>query len=159
MPVESGYEAGTWAVAVCDVPVRWRLGDITTMATDADPLLDARQVLKFRLPAGKDSISLLPTVASGRCFAAINPRARLNVRSSDAIPELNPNCRLDDPDAVAAKQCRNTKGATYDIVGHLKQVQPARPRWIVIPRDPDDVCCYPGPGLECPKPLVSCRGT
>lgn len=159
MPVESGFEAGTYAVAVCDVPVRWRLGDATTLATQADPLLDARQVLKFRLPAGKDSISLLPTAASGRCYAAINPRARLNLRTSDAIPELNPDCRLDDPDPEAAKQCRNTKGATYDIVGLMKQVQPARPRWIVIPRDPDDICCYPGAGLECPKPLVSCRGT
>ncbi|MBE2254402.1 MAG: hypothetical protein IAE78_33045 [Myxococcus sp.] len=159
VPVEAGFEAGTYAVAVCDVPVRWRLGDASTAADDSDPLLDARTVLKFRLPAGKDSISLRPTAASGRCYAAINPRARLNVHTTDAIPQLNPNCRLDDPDPAAAERCRNTRGATYDIVGHLKQVQPARPRWIVIPRDPDDICCYPGPGLECPRPLSSCRGT
>jgi alpha-tubulin suppressor-like RCC1 family protein len=157
VPVESGFEAGTFAVAVCDVPVRWRAGDATAVATDGDPLLEARAVLKFRLPPGKDSISLLPTVASGRCFAAINPRTRLNIRTADAVPELNPDCRVDAPDTEAAKQCRNTRGATYDIVGHLKQVQPARPRWIVIPRDPDDICCNPGPGLECPRPVASCR--
>ncbi|MBL8935890.1 MAG: hypothetical protein JNM69_15140 [Archangium sp.] len=165
LPEESGFEAGTYAVAVCDVPVRWKAGTSTVVATDQDPLLDARTVLKVRMPVAapnmpvQDSLSFLPTAATGRCYAAINPRTRFNLDTKDAIPELNPDCREDDPDAEVARQCRFTKGATYDVVGHLKQVQPARPRWIVIPRDPDDVCCYPGPGLECPRPLRSCRGS
>lgn len=159
VPVEAGYDPGTYAVAVCDVPVRWRLGGPTAVAVDTDPLLEARTVLNVRLPPGDDSIAVLPTSASGRCYAAINPRTRLNLNTADAIPEINPNCREDDPDPQAARQCRNLRGATFDVVGHLKQVQPARPRWIVIPRDPDDVCCYPGPGLECPRPLRACRGS
>jgi alpha-tubulin suppressor-like RCC1 family protein len=164
LPVESGFEAGTWVAAVCDVPVRWKAGDSTVVATDADPLLEARTVLKTRMPVAvpmmpvPDTLSFLPTTASGRCYASINPRMRLNLDTKDSIPELNPDCRTDDPDPAVARQCRFTKGATYDVVGHLKQVQPARPRWIVIPRDPDDVCCYPGPGLECPRPLRACPG-
>jgi hypothetical protein len=141
------------------VPVRWRLGDNTVVAADTDPLLEARTVFKFRSAPGQDSISLRPTTASGRCYAAINPRTRINLQTKDAIPELNPDCRTDDPNPEAARQCAFTQGATYDVIGHLKQVQPARPRWMVIPRDPDDMCCYPGPGLECPRPLRPCRGT
>ncbi|MCU0701536.1 MAG: hypothetical protein MUC96_33915 [Myxococcaceae bacterium] len=156
---EQGWDPGTYAVAVCDVPVRYRLGNAMTVVAENDPLLDARTVLKFRLPEGQDTIAFLPTSMSGTCFAAINPRTRLNLDTKDAIPELNPDCRVDDPNADAALQCRYTKGATYDVVGHLKQVQPARPRWIVIPRDPDDICCYPGAGLECPRPLSRCQGT
>ncbi len=88
--VEAGYEAGTYAVTVCDVPVRWRLGDNTVVAADTDPLLEARTVFKFRSAPGQDSISLRPTTASGRCYAAINPRTRINLQTKDAIPELNP---------------------------------------------------------------------
>lgn len=156
-PGPSGYEAGTFIAAVCDVPVRWRSGDATVLVSDQDPLLDARTVLKTRLAPNADTFAVTPTAASGRCFVSINPRTRLNLDTKDAIPELNPDCRVDDPDPEVARQCRFTKGATYDIVGHLKQVQPARPRWIVLPRDPDDVCCYPGPGLECPRPLRACQ--
>ncbi len=156
---EQGWDPGTFAVAVCDVPVRYRVGTASTVITEADPLLEARRVLKFRLPEGQDTIAFLATSMSGTCFGAINPRTRLNLDTKDAIPELNPDCRVDDPNPEAAQQCRFVKGATYDVVGHLKQVQPARPRWIVIPRDPDDVCCYPGPGLQCPRPLRRCEGT
>lgn len=156
---EQGWDPGTYAVAVCDVPVRYRIGDAMTVVSEQDPILEARTVLKFRLPERNDSIAFVATSMSGTCFAAINPRTRLNLDTSDAIPELNPDCRVDDPNPEAAQQCRFTKGATYDVVGHLKQVQPARPRWIVIPRDPDDICCYPGPGLECPRPLRRCQGT
>lgn len=153
---ESGYEPGTYAAVVCDVPVHWRLGDATTTATEADPVIEARAPFRFRLPAGKDSISLLATNASGQCFGSINPRLRINLVTKDAIPELQPDCREDDPDARDAEQCKLIHAATYDVVGHLKQVQAARPRWNVIPRDPDDMCCYPGAGLECPKPLKRC---
>lgn len=157
MPESSGFEAGTYGVLVCDVPVRWRTGPSNVAAGGSDPLLEARTVLRYRLAPSHDSVSVLPTAASGTCWAAINPRTRLNLDTKDAIPELNADCREDDPDAEAALQCRRTRAATYDIVGHLKQVQPARPRWIVIPRDPDDVCCYPGPDLECPRPLRTCN--
>jgi alpha-tubulin suppressor-like RCC1 family protein len=159
VPETSGFDPGTFIAATCDVPVRWKAGDETVVATDADPRLEARRVLNIRLPPGQDSIAFRPTDASGRCYAAINPRTRINLLTRDAIPELNPNCRVDDGDAEVARQCRLMRAATYDIVGHLKQVQPARPRWNVIPRDPDDVCCYPGEGLECPRPLRACQGS
>ena len=74
-----------------------------------------------------------------------------NLLTKDAIPELSIDCSPTDPNADKAQQCRDLRGATFDVIGHLRQVQPARPRWVVIPRDPDDVCCYPGPGLECPR--------
>ncbi len=153
---ENGFDPGTYAAVVCDVPVHWRLGDSTTVATETDPVIDARSVFKFRLPAGKDSISLLATNASGQCFGSINPRLRMNMVTKDAIPELQPDCDENDADPEDAKQCKLIHAATYDVVGHLKQVQAARPRWNVIPRDADDMCCYPGAGLECPKPLKRC---
>ena len=42
-------------------------------------------------------------------------------------------------------------------IGHLRQVQPARPRWVMLPRDQDDLCCHPAAGLSCPKPIKQCE--
>jgi hypothetical protein len=38
----------------------------------------------------------------------------------------------------------------------VRQVSAARPRWIVMPRDVDDVCCFPGAEGECPRPIKTC---
>jgi hypothetical protein len=95
-------------------------------------------------------------VTDAKCSIAINPRVRMNLVTKDAIPDLDPDCREDDPDADKALNCRALHGATFDVVGHLRQVQPARPRWVILPRDADDVCCRPAPGLGCPKPIKQC---
>ena len=79
-----------------------------------------------------------------------------NTFSKDALPELLPDCRLDDPDAARAKQCQYLRGARFDVIGHLRHLQPGRPRWAILPRDADDICCRPGPGLECPRPVKPC---
>jgi hypothetical protein len=46
---------------------------------------------------------------------------------------------------------------TFDVVGHLRQIQPARPRWMVMPRDADDLCCHPGTDGQCPRPIKACQ--
>jgi hypothetical protein len=94
--------------------------------------------------------------SQGVCTVSVNSRTRINVMTRDAIPDLQVDCDEHDADANKAQQCLNLHGATFDVVGHLKQVTAARPRWQVMPRDADDVCCRPGPGLECPKPIKSC---
>ena len=56
--------------------------------------------------------------------------------TKDSVPELNVDCHGERRrHETKATQCKNLHGATFDVVGHLKQVQPARPRWLVIPRD------------------------
>ena len=84
------------------------------------------------------------------------PQPRINVVTRDAIPDLQLDCNPTDSDADKAEQCRLLHAATFDVTGHLRQVQPARPRWIVLPRDVDDVCCSPGPGAQCPRPIKQC---
>jgi hypothetical protein len=93
----------------------------------------------------------------GTCHVAANTRTRILVMTRDAVPSLQVECREDDPDAEKATQCRNLHGATFDVTGHLRQITAARPRWMVSPRDADDVCCRPGVGLECPRPIKPCQ--
>jgi hypothetical protein len=85
-----------------------------------------------------------------------NPRVRFLASLTDAVPGLKLACNPNDADPAAAQQCRFLQGARYDLTGHLRQVQPARPRWMIIPRDLDDLCCRPGPGLQCPDPIKPC---
>jgi hypothetical protein len=66
------------------------------------------------------------------------------------------DCREDDPNEERATQCRYLHAATFDITGHLRQVSAARPRWMVLPRDLDDLCCHPGPDMQCPAPIRPC---
>jgi hypothetical protein len=151
-----GYEARPSIAVACDVPVHWRLGDDSVVAVQADPVLPAKTSLRVRLAAGQSAIGFAPVDSAGTCSLSYNPHMRINLLTKDAVPELSIDCSPSDPDGAKAQQCRDLQGATFDIIGHLRQVQPARPRWMVIPRDPDDVCCYPGPGLECPKPIKPC---
>jgi hypothetical protein len=151
------FGAGVEVALVCDQPARYRLGDAAVTAGPADALLSAGQILRVVPGATDSAVAFAAVGASARCAVGLNSRARLNLLTKDAIPQLNVNCRTDDPDDDAAAQCRALRGATFDVTGHLRHVQPARPRWLVIPRGPDDVCCHPGPGLECPKPLAKCQ--
>ncbi len=152
------YATSLQVSIVCNTDVHYRVGDALVNASDADAVLPARQVLRYVFTGNENTVAFKGVSSGGSCAVAQNTQARINLLTRDAIPELNPNCRIDDPDLEAAQQCRNLRGSSFDIVGHLRHVQPARPRWMVIPRDVDDVCCHPGPGLSCPKPIKPCSG-
>lgn len=152
------YAPGSQLVVACTVPAKIGFG-----AEPVDPSSAAVT------PANTPVLHLLGPTESGvaiqaatapspgaHCSVAINPRTRMSLSTKDALPELQPDCSETDSDAVAAEQCRFLHGATFDVVGHLKQVQAARPRWLVVPRSPDDLCCRPAPGQSCPKPVKTC---
>lgn len=154
-----GFEARAQLGIACDVPVFYRLGDNNVVATTTDTRLEARQSLQLRLPEGSSAIAFKSDSSvsgTGTCSVSYNPRMRINIVTKDSIPELTVNCSVTDSNADRATQCRNTLGASYDVVGHLRQVQAARPRWVITPRDTGDMCCYPGPGLECPAAVKPC---
>ena len=57
-------------------------------------------------------------------------------------------------DCSEADRTRTRPAVQAPARGHLRRHrppaagEPARPRWIVMPRDQDDVCCYPGPDVR-----------
>ncbi len=151
--------AGSAVAVVCNAPAHYRFGNGT--AVDAtDPVLQPGEVLRRVLAAGETKLAVLAEgtpVMDGKCSIGIDARVRMNVVTKDAIPDLKVDCREDDPDMERASSCRAMHAATFDIVGHLRQVQPARPRWVILPRDTDDVCCRPAPGMGCPRPIKQCE--
>lgn len=151
------FGAGVALALVCDAPARYKLGDDTVTAGGSDALLAAGEIARVTAGPTDSSVAFAAAGGEAHCTVGENSRARINLLTKDAIPQLNVNCRLDDPDEAAAAQCRNLHGATFDVAGHLRHVQPARPRWMVIPRSPADVCCHPGPGLDCPRPISKCK--
>ncbi len=150
------FKAGDQLAVWCETDVHYRAG--TVAASDTDPLLPANQVTYVPVANAGDRLALVAAsdVSGARCSVGKSPRSRILVMTKDAVPTLNPKCDVNDADPTRAEQCRNLRGASFDIVGHLRHVQPARPRWMVIPRDEDDLCCRPGPGLSCPKPIKPC---
>lgn len=151
----TGFGATAEVAITCTAPAHYRFGDAAVTASDADPLLSPGELLRHVFVGTETSVAFKGT-AAGTCSVGQNAKARINLITKDAVPELNPACSEDDADADRAQQCRNLHGATFDVVGHLRHVQPARPRWAVIPRAPDDLCCRPGPGLGCPRPIQPC---
>jgi len=152
----NNYVAGNEVLITCDQPTRYKIGVGNTVVSETDPILAADQMVRYTFTGGETSVAFQATTATSNCSVGINARTRINLLTKDAIPEINPDCDENDADQTRAQECRNLRGSEFDVVGHLKQVQPARPRWVVIPRAADDVCCYPGPGLECPKPIQRC---
>lgn len=154
------HVAGDELLLFCTAPVRWKAGDASVVATSADALLPAGTLARHMLTGAETNLAVIAEGTPGAgasCTLSVDTRTRLNIVTKDAIPELNPDCDEADADPVAAEQCRFFRGATYDVVGHLRHLQPGRPRWVILPRDPDDVCCHPGPGLACPKPIKPCQ--
>jgi hypothetical protein len=70
---------------------------------------------------------------------------RINVQTGTALPQLDP--RIFDGNAYP--ECR------LNFTGILTQTQAARPRWIVMARDSDDVCVSSAPGT-CPELFAQC---
>jgi len=155
----TAYTEGSPVAIVCNTPARYRFGDGTSV-TATDPLIEAGQLVRHVLGPGETKVAIIaegmPEIPSPKCSIAKDPRTRMNLVTKDAVPDLDPNCREDDPDADDAANCRALHAATFDVIGHLRHVQPARPRWVVLPRDADDICCRPAPGLSCPKPIKQC---
>jgi hypothetical protein len=143
----------------CDTPVRVRFGPSGVRATIDDAPLAAKTLLERTLTGTQQHVAVLAdgdVIGKGQCHVSLNSRARINVVTRDAVPDLQVDCNDNDSDAERARQCRLLRGATYNITGHLRQVSAARPRWIVYPRDVDDLCCFPGPEGECPRPIKQC---
>ena len=153
----TGYSAGQEVAITCDHEARYRVGGASVVAIDGDGVVAPGQIVRKTFGATDTSVAFQAVSAPARCTVGINARTRINLITREAVPELEPNCNEADADPDRARQCINLRGAEFDIIGHLRQAQPARPRWIVIPRAPDDLCCYPGPGLECPRPIKPCR--
>jgi hypothetical protein len=152
-----GYGAGQEVAIACDHDTHYRFGDMTAAAVASDPVISAGQWTPVRFGMNQTSVAFLGSAAAGTCWVGLNVKARINLITQDAIPELNPNCSETDADATKALLCKELHGSTFDLIGHLKQVQPGRPRWIVVPRSVDDVCCHPGQGLSCPAPIKACQ--
>lgn len=153
----AGFGAGVEVAIVCDQYARYRVGDDTVTAGAADALLEPGNVVRLTLGGTDTSVAFAAMGAAASCSVGENTRTRINTMTKDAIPQLNVNCRTDDPDSQAALQCQYLRGATFEVIGHLRHVQPARPRWMLIPRSPLDLCCHPGPGLQCPRPIAKCK--
>lgn len=153
------FEPGQEVLVYCDAPVRVAFGDGATAATSESPQLAANTLLRHVTADGELHAAVIADgdfSATSACSVSVNMKTRINVLTRDAIPDLEPDCDPDDADAERATQCRYTQAATYDVVGHLRHLQPGRPRWAVLPRDADDVCCHPGEGMACPRPLKAC---
>ena len=150
----SGQRLHLW----CDKAATLRIGG-ASLPSGGDVQLAARTVYRHTLAAGQSVIWVTAQdAANGAVTCQVGPdaRTRINLVTKDAVPDLVVNCREDDPDADRAQQCRFLHGATFDVVGHLRQVSAARPRWVVLPRDQDDLCCNPGPDMQCPRPIQPC---
>lgn len=152
----TGFGPGDEVAVACSGAAHVRVGGSGAVATQDDPLVPAGAFRTFTLAQGESAVALLARGEATRCSVGLNARARILVITKDAVPELSIECRVDDTDPAEATRCRALRAATFDVTGHLRHVQPARPRWAVVPRSPDDVCCHPGEGLTCPKPIKTC---
>ncbi|MBN1209623.1 MAG: hypothetical protein JXB05_32540 [Myxococcaceae bacterium] len=143
----------------CDTPVRVKFGPSSVEATLEDAPLAAKELLEHTLTGDELYVAFLADgelINQRQCHVALNSRTRINIVTRDAVPDLQVDCNERDPDAERARQCRLLHRATFNVTGHLRQVSAARPRWIVLPRDVDDLCCFPGPEAECPRPIKPC---
>jgi hypothetical protein len=150
-------QEGTAMSIWCDVATDVRFG-----ATAADTAKAAYTPLPARTRKyGEGYVDFkaqqTPSSAAKCVVARNNTGTRMLLTTRDAVPELRVDCDENDSDADRAQQCRLMRQATYDVVGHLKQIQAARPRWLINPRDVDDLCCHPGPAGQCPRPIKPCQ--
>ncbi|MGV3620150.1 MAG: hypothetical protein ACO1OB_05010 [Archangium sp.] len=155
--VRAGVIGGAQVVIRCEKDTRYRIGDDLVRANEMDPVLPANTELRYTMRGEESAVAFQAVSEVGVCTVGLNTRTRINLITKDAVPELNPDCNENDANTDAAEQCRFLRGAEFDVTGHLRQIQPGRPRWVIIPRAPDDLCCYPGPGMQCPRPIQACN--
>ncbi|MBZ4415524.1 hypothetical protein [Myxococcus sp. RHSTA-1-4] len=168
--VDGNPDTTTWAVSGelvpgmkvhvwCDKAALLRFGGGGSVPESDDVPVEANTVFEHTLAASQAFMWVsAQNEANGAvtCKVGADSRTRINVVTKDAVPDLVVDCREDDPDTGRAQQCRYLRAATFDVTGHLRQVSAARPRWMVLPRDQDDLCCHPGPGMQCPRPIEPC---
>ncbi|MDP2270854.1 MAG: hypothetical protein Q8K32_08985 [Archangium sp.] len=152
----TAFFPGVQVAVTCDQPAHYRVGGSNVVASAADAVIAPGQIVRVTFDSANSAIAFQAISAQATCTVGQSARTRINLMTRDAVPELEPDCNEADPDEERAKQCQYLRGAEFDVIGHLRQAQPARPRWIVLPRAPDDLCCYPGPGLQCPRPIQPC---
>jgi hypothetical protein len=143
----------------CTIPVRFKFGAAGVTATVDDLPLAANVTMERTMTGTEQYVAFLgdgELQDQGKCHVSLHSRTRINVVTRDAVPDLQVDCSETDTDADRARQCRLLRGATFNVTGHLRQVSAARPRWIVMPRDVDDLCCFPGPEGQCPSPIKQC---
>jgi hypothetical protein len=159
----TAHPAGTKVNLWCDLDTYYRVGDSTVTASTTDTKLPARTFTDITFASGKDFVAVLSATPPGsmtpapRCYVAHNPGTRILLTTNDAVPDLRLECDENDTDADRRQQCRLMHSVTFDVVGHLRQIQPARPRWMVMPRDAEDLCCHPGTDGQCPRPIKACQ--
>jgi hypothetical protein len=155
-----GYRAGAFVRIWCNTRVRVNFGQEDVEATEESPILEGRTVLPHIF---SDPDRFVAFVAESdfdphsACVIGQDAVTRVNVNFRTAVPDLQLNCSEDDVDVEAGEECRRLHAARYDIVGHLRHSQISRPRWAVVPRYLDDICCWPGADLACPSPIQPCR--
>ena len=159
----TGYDPGAQVSIWCDVDSYLRFGGAGVTASDVDELVPAKTRKDVTLRSGEGYMAFLsavPVPAGGtapRCSVSRNPGTRILLTTKDAVPDLRVDCDENDSDADRAQQCRLMHSVTFDVTGHLRQIQPGRPRWMVMPRDADDLCCHPGQDQQCPRPIKPCQ--
>ncbi len=153
----SDYAVGAEVAVTCDKPTRFHFGSPSVVAIDGDATISPGEIIRHVMASGESAVAFQAILEGANCTVGLNARTRINIITKDVGQELNPDCDEADPDEAAAQQCKNLRGSEFNIIGHLRQIQPGRPRWVVIPRAIDDLCCYPGPGLECPRPVRPCK--
>lgn len=75
---------------------------------------------------------------------------RINIQTGTALPQLNPRVFDKNFSGIDYSQCR------MNVTGILTQTQAARPRWIIMARDSDDICASSAPGT-CPELIAQCK--
>lgn len=153
------YGDGSEIAIGCEADAYIAFGDATVTATAASTPLARGRLLYHRVTGTEGHVSVIAqgaAPANARCSVSLNIRTLINLVVKDAIPELQPDCDEADPDAAKATNCKALREATFDVIGHLRHLQPGRPRWVVLPRDVRDVCCRPGPLGVCPNPIRPC---
>jgi len=165
-PYEPGNKVSIW----CELDAYYSVGGSTVTATTADKPLPARTLkeLDKDITSGTGFVAVVSavpvpprtpgsTTPAPRCHVMRHPRTRFLVTTKDAVPDLRVECSESDPDEDRRQQCQLLHSVTFDVVGHLRQIQPGRPRWMVMPRDAQDLCCHPGTDGQCPRPIKACQ--
>ncbi|MBI3184808.1 MAG: hypothetical protein HYZ28_21940 [Myxococcales bacterium] len=158
--IPSGYAPLARVNVWCDAAVRMAAGDGNVVATASDTPIPKGTVTEVAFKGAQTHLAFIADGDPGpsaRCVVAQKTHTRINIVTKDAVPELVPDCRTDDQNADRAAACQALRAATFDVTGHLRHLQPGRPRWVILPRDADDICCHPGPGLSCPRPIKPCQ--
>jgi hypothetical protein len=76
-----------------------------------------------------------------------------HVSTRDAMPDFDPRDFARQQWNAATELFEpEFPGCRVDITGVLRQVQAARPRWLILARDEGDFCCRPEEGGQCPTP-------